>query len=260
MHLTIMNHFLQYITRDDQMKIINLGNRIVNTYLVKTESSCILIDTGYAEQFPAFNKKLRAINIEVNEIDYILLTHAHDDHAGFLSDILQHSDAKVIMSSEGLENLRKGQNSFDGRCSGRLALFFCKILALLGKGEHKFPSLSEQYEERLIFVEEHNQKEIEQKIQGKIMKTPGHTPCSISLLLNDGSLFCGDAAMNGLPSIHRTTIWVGNLPEYINSWKLMVKVKPRLIYPGHGKPFLARDLSKYMNTAAKKTLHPLRSS
>lgn len=149
------------------MKIINLGNRIVNTYFVKTESSCILIDTGYAEQFPAFNKKLRAINIEVNEIDYILLTHAHDDHAGFLSDILQHSDAKVIMSSEGLENLRKGQNSFDGRCSGRLALFFCKILALLGKGEHKFPSLSEQYEERLIFVEEHNQKRLNRKYKEK---------------------------------------------------------------------------------------------
>lgn len=79
------------------MEIINLGNRIVNTYLIKTESYCLLIDTGYTGQFSGFCKKLVTRNINLNEIDYVFLTHAHDDHAGFLNDILKNTNAKVIM-------------------------------------------------------------------------------------------------------------------------------------------------------------------
>ena len=55
---------------------------------------------------------------------------------------------------------------------------------------------------------EQNRKQMELLLQGKIIDTSGHTADSISLLLNGGSLFCGDAAMNGLPSLHRITIYL----------------------------------------------------
>ncbi len=85
------------------MEIINLGNRITNTYLVKTADCCILIDTGYAEQFRGFCKKLAARNIGLNDIDYVFLSYAHDDHAGFLNDILHHTNASVIMHPKAME-------------------------------------------------------------------------------------------------------------------------------------------------------------
>lgn len=240
------------------MEIINLGNRIVNTYLVRTDSCCILVDTGYAEQFSGFRKRLAAKNISLNEINYVFLTHAHDDHAGYLNDILQHTDAKVIMHYKAIEGLRKGQNSFDGGCSGKIALLFCKLMGLFGKGEHKFLPIEKRYEDRCILVDEHSKSDIESKLHRKIIETPGHTPCSISLLMNDGTLFCGDAAMNGFPSIHRTTIWIGDLQEYFNSWKVIIAANPTRMLPGHGKPFTVADLSGFLSKEGSKKLYPLR--
>ena len=115
------------------MEIINLGNRIMNTYLIRTENCSILVDTGYPEQFSGFCNKLVSRNLSLNKIEYVFLTHAHDDHAGFLNDILQHTNAKVIMHYKAIEGLRRGQNSFDGGCSGKLALLtfwrICSITA-----------------------------------------------------------------------------------------------------------------------------------
>lgn len=239
------------------LEIINLGNRVVNTYLIKAESYCILIDTGYEEQFSSFCRKLAAKQIGLNEIQYVFLTHAHDDHAGFLNDILQHTNAKIIMHYKAIEGLRRGQNSFNGGCSGKLALLFCKLMGLLGKGKHRFPPIQECYEKRCILVDEYNKKDIESEIHGKIIETPGHTACSISLLMEDGSLFCGDAAMNGFPSIHRTTIWVNNLQEFCNSWKLIIETNPTRVFPGHGIPFPVSDLSRFLSRVETKKLYPL---
>ena len=40
------------------VKILNLGTRIVNNYLISSEAGWILIDTGYAGGFPHFSKML----------------------------------------------------------------------------------------------------------------------------------------------------------------------------------------------------------
>ena len=36
-------------------------------------------------------------------------------------------------------------------------------------------------------------------IQGRVLHTPGHSPGSMTLLLDSGEAFVGDLAMNGLP-------------------------------------------------------------
>ena len=240
------------------MEITNLGNLIMNTYLIRTENCCILIDTGYEGQFSGFYNKLASRNISLNEIEYVFLTHAHDDHAGFLNDILQHTNAKVIMHYKAIEGLRRGQNSFDGSCSGKLALLFCKIMGLFGKGEHRFPQIKKCFEERCILIDNDNKKDIESKIHVIIIETPGHTTCSISLLTEDGSLFCGDAAMNGLPSIQRITIWINNLYEFHKSWELMIDANPKIIYPAHGLPFPVSDLKKFISKIEPRKLYSLK--
>ena len=83
----------------------------------------------------------------------MFLTHAHDDHAGFLNEVLAISDAKVILHPGAIERLKIGQNSFEGGCSGRLADFFCKVLKLFGKGDHRFPKIKDEYLSRLITID-----------------------------------------------------------------------------------------------------------
>ncbi|GFN36139.1 MBL fold metallo-hydrolase [Tepidimicrobium xylanilyticum] len=96
------------------MEIINVGNMVSNNYIIKLNKGYLLIDTGYPEHFKTFKKRLRKHNLQLKDITYILLTHAHDDHAGFLNKILDNSDAKVILHPLAVDRLRVGQNSLMG--------------------------------------------------------------------------------------------------------------------------------------------------
>jgi len=165
------------------MEIINVGNRVNNNYIIKLDTGYLLIDSGYPEQFNSFSKKLRKYNIQLRDITYILLTHAHDDHAGFLNELLDNSDAKVILHHQAVDRLRVGQNSFDGGCTSYLALSFCRIMKLLGKGEHRFPPVDRP--ERYIVLDDSTQPIIEEQLAGTIINLPGHTIDSIGLLLNE---------------------------------------------------------------------------
>lgn len=73
-------------------------------------------------------------------------------------------------------------------------------MKILGKGKHLFPAINETYANRLITITNDNIAEIENILSGKILFTPGHTADSISLKVKD-LIFCGDAAMNGVPSL-----------------------------------------------------------
>ena len=226
------------------MNIYNLGNRVVNNYLVSLgeEDGYVLIDTGYAESYGAFRKRLKKTGVSPKEIKYVFLTHAHDDHAGFLNDVLAITDAKVILHPMAVERLLKGQNPFIGGCSSRLAWLFCQILKLFGKGEHKYPPLKQEYLDRLVTIDSEQFKSL--SLPFEVVETPGHTADHIALL-KDGILFCGDAAMNNFPSIKRTSIWIENLEQYQHSWEKMIALNPQMIYPAHGKPFSTKDLRKY---------------
>ena len=120
-------------------KIINVGNRIMNTYVYHTPSGYIMIDTGYEHSLASVKKKLKSLGISISEISYVFLTHAHDDHSGFLNELLHaNQDLKVIMSDKAMSTLKRGQNSFDGGCSTFLAWIFCKFMTVFGKAEHRF--------------------------------------------------------------------------------------------------------------------------
>ena len=95
------------------MKIFNVGNRIMNTYVYKAPCGYVMIDTGYEKSIKNVEKKLRKNGLGFNDISYVFLTHAHDDHAGFLKELLIiNPNIKVIANHKAKQTLKKGQNSF----------------------------------------------------------------------------------------------------------------------------------------------------
>lgn len=211
------------------MRIYNVGSRIMNTYVYAIETGYVMIDTGYEHNFKNVIKRSKKQGIEMSEIKYVFLTHAHDDHAGFLNELLSNfPNIKVIINVKALPTLLKGQNSFVGGCSSMLSLIFCKIMKLFGKGKHLFPAIDKQYLDRFIKVSSQNISSIENELKGKILFTPGHTSDSISLKIGR-IIFCGDAAMNGFPSQKKITI-----------------------------PFKKSDLAKYRNLISKVKLYKLK--
>lgn len=182
--------------------IQNLGGRIVNNWLYRYADGYVLIDTGYENGYKHFCKQLKKKGIAPQDIHYLFLTHAHDDHAGFLNELLAAIPNLTVIADENVHDSDK----------------------VLG---------------------------------GKIIRTPGHTADSMSLLLNDGTLFCGDAAMNGFPSVNNVTIWAEDMRDFARSWEKIITLKPKKIYPGHGKPFPVSALQKNLAKLNKVKLYPL---
>ncbi len=240
------------------MKIYNVGSRVMNTYVYHTPAGYIMIDTGYEHSLRNIKRNLKKQDIALSEIRYVFLTHAHDDHAGFLNELLsKYPNIKVIISAKAMPILLKGQNSFVGGCSSLTALAFCKFMNLVGKGKHLFPVIEEQYFDRFIEISPNNISNLEKRLHGKILFTPGHTSDSISLKI-ENIIFCGDAAMNGIPSSKRITIWIEDKNTFYNSWNTLIDEKANIIYPAHGKPFDSNDLKKYINYIPKIVLYKLK--
>ena len=240
------------------MMIRNAGDRIMNTWLYPIEGGWVMIDTGYENSYVSVIKKLRNLLIQPEEIRYLFLTHAHDDHAGFLEEwMTKHPNTQVIAHEKAIDGLCRGQNSFDGGCSTLIAFLFCQLMVLLGNGDHRYPELSEAHLSKIITLNEDNQAQAENALNGKVLFTPGHTEDSISLLV-DGNLFCGDAAMNGLPSSHKITIWVEDKAAFEKSWDVMLASRAKTIYPAHGNPFVPSLLKKNKYRIGARNLRPLK--
>ncbi len=83
-------------------------------------------------------------------------------------------------------------------------------------------------------------------IAGRILWTPGHTAGSISVLLDDGRAFVGDAAMNFL-RLCRTgyrPLYAEDYSQVFRSWARLLEAGARQIYPAHGRPFAAARLQE----------------
>ncbi len=231
------------------MQYVDVGNMVMCQYLLQIPDGYIAIDTGYSGGFAQYRKALQKKKIDPGDIKYLFLTHAHDDHAGFLQEILSASKAVLIVDKEAPKRLLDGHNCWDGGCSGRLAKAFVQSMKLLGKGKHEFPSF--EVPEDTIVWDRNSQPLRELGIHADVVSLPGHTADSIGVLTDDGQLFCGDAAMNNFPSIHRNIIWIENLEDYKRSWDFMIDCGADKILPAHGRPFPVSDLKRYRDTLEK---------
>ncbi len=227
------------------IQIHNIGGYIVKNYLLETPIGIIAIDTGYAGGFPKFKARFEK-KWPLSALKYIFLTHHHDDHAGFLNELLEAAaDAKVILHPSAIQYLKNGRNneppgagysSFPASLFGRM------------KKDFSFPPV-EIPESRCISVASEDEQVFERLgLPIKILLLPGHTDDSIGLYLADsGVMLCGDAAMNAVISVARHTIWIEDTAAFGRSWDKMLSYHQNMIYPSHGTPFKPKDLARYRN-------------
>ena len=76
-------------------------------------------------------------------------------------------------------------------------------------------------------------------IQGSVVPTPGHSPGSVSVVLDSGEVFVGDLAMNRFPLTMSPSlpIFADDLGQVVESWYRLLALGPRMVFPAHGKPF-----------------------
>jgi 7,8-dihydropterin-6-yl-methyl-4-(beta-D-ribofuranosyl)aminobenzene 5'-phosphate synthase len=89
-HLTILPLIDWYIAREGL-----IGEPGVS-YLVRADDTTILFDVGYntrGEHPSPLLRNMAALGVEVTDIDMVVISHAHEDHVGGTSHMMQHTFA-----------------------------------------------------------------------------------------------------------------------------------------------------------------------
>jgi glyoxylase-like metal-dependent hydrolase (beta-lactamase superfamily II) len=217
--------------------------------LLETPVGIIGIDTGYPGGFPKYKKRFEKL-FPLSELKYLVLTHHHDDHSGFLNEIIEATNAKIILHPEAIPLLAEGKNNTPpgSDYSSVPASLFGKF-----KKDFSFPPVVIP-SDRIITVDSEEIQPFEDfNLPLKILHLPGHTADHIGIFLTDPDImFCGDAAMNAVISVAKHTIWIDDKTEFGRSWDKMISYNAKKIYPAHGKPFSPNDLNKYRNYLERK--------
>lgn len=81
-----------------------------NSSIIFNDKTKILIDDGM--QLPYIEENLKKINISINDLDGILITHEHDDHIKGLRKLISKYDPLLYVDSKLLEVLTKTFKDF----------------------------------------------------------------------------------------------------------------------------------------------------
>jgi glyoxylase-like metal-dependent hydrolase (beta-lactamase superfamily II) len=222
---------------------INLG--ITKCYLLKCSGGYLLIDTAYPKEYEKFVKAIDQLGIRLHNISYLLLTHHHDDHAGFAARLVEQTGCTVIVHQNAILYLSKGESEDTmkpvNRCINVVFSLFKRI-----HREFRYSPLAIADNSIVVSGDEFDLLD-RTGIEGKILHTPGHSRDSISVVLSDGNAFVGDVAMNFLNfcGIGYRPIFIEDIELVFESWHKLVEHGAETIYPAHGRPFSAKKLTRY---------------
>jgi len=220
--------------------------RMIRCFLIPCDGGYLMVDTNMPGTYSRFGKKLRALGIDLTEIKYLLLTHHHDDHAGFAADLLHDTNARLIVHKEAVPSLQKGQTESpftekgmeQGQFLNRWIRYTMALMSAAVQREWGYPPV--EIGDRDFVVHGDNLDLLRGiGVPGVILHTPGHSRDSISIVLEDGNALVGDAAMNYMRffGTRYRPIYAEDYDQVYESWRKLIDHGARVIYTAHGAPF-----------------------
>ena len=177
-----------------------------NCFLVADPATkkALIIDPG--GDAPVIAQRVEQLGLEV---EAIVLTHGHFDHVEGVGELVKLIDAPVYCHAEAVELIRN--------LGAQGNLFNVPVRQV------PVPEKFLADGDTLPFGE----------LTAKVLHTPGHSPGSISLAIND-HVFVGDLLFKS--SIGRTDLMGGNYETLLQSVRQKIFTLPEaaVVHPGHG--------------------------
>ena len=77
-----------------------------NSYVLKTKDKVILFETAKAKFFDSYLENLKKI-VDINKIDYIVVSHTEPDHAGSIEKLIEiNPNIKIVATSVAINFLK----------------------------------------------------------------------------------------------------------------------------------------------------------
>ena len=211
-------------------------------YLLECSGGLVLVDTSFPKYFDSFQKQLNKLGRHLADIRYLVLTHHHDDHAGFAAELINKTGCRVIVHRDAIVHLEQGRSEDVTKPVNRRVKFVFSLYALFRRG-YTFPPVPISPQDIMVSCDDSSFLKTV-GVDGRILHTPGHYRDCISVVLSDGAAFVGDAAMNFLSwtGIAHRPIYVEDRRAVHESWQKLLEAGAKVIYPAHGRPFPSQEL------------------
>ena len=210
-------------------------------YVIKDEG-CIMVDTGPPQSGKAIENWLNENPVNPCEIQLIILSHGHADHVGSALRIKNFTGAGIALHEDDNYMIENRKTVWPSAAStwGYVARHIFRPLKPL----FQYSSFKVD-----INIGDEGLSLVEYGIPGKVIYTPGHTPGSVSVLLDTGDAFVGCMTHNNFPFRLRPglPIFAEDIPRLKESWKLLLDAGAKTIYPAHGNSFSSEQMLKFLS-------------
>lgn len=212
-----------------------------NVYLLTVSGKHLLVDTSPERKWTSLRKNLQRLSVD--HVECLVLTHTHFDHAGNTRNVSETFNAKVVVHHSEAEFIRGGINKFP-----RGSIPVTKFLIDHGSDRvvHRFnfpPCDPHVLIDSVFSLQEYG-------FNAFILPTPGHSPGSMSLVIDDEIAIVGDAMFGQVP----WTIYPPFADDpalMVKSWSTLLGTSCRLFLPGHGKAISREKLMKHWQALDK---------
>jgi glyoxylase-like metal-dependent hydrolase (beta-lactamase superfamily II) len=199
------------------------GMGMGRAYLYQEADRLTLIDTGNAGSADRILAEVERIGRQ-KDLQQIILTHWHVDHAGSLAEIIDRTGAKAMVHAADASIVR-GEREQPGQKG---------VFAVLNPVYKRvMPAL----QPATIYRELQDGDEVDLGGAGQIVHTPGHTMGSVSVYAPGRKvLFTGDAAANVLGLRHSIGTFTEDGHAARASFRKLAQLDFEVACFGHGAP------------------------
>jgi metallo-beta-lactamase class B len=180
-----------------------VGTEGLSSVLVTSPEGHVLIDGALPQSASSIDRHIRALGLDTRNVELILVSHGHYDHAGGVAALRRFTGARVAASPSTAAALRAGVNTPDDPQAG------------LGPEANAFPAVPE--------VEELADGEVVRvgEIAITVHHIPGHAPGSTAYTWRscDGGA-CKDVAyVDSVTSVSAPGFRYGDEPERVEAFR-----------------------------------------
>lgn len=220
-----------------------------NYYLEPCNNGFLLIDAGWHGKSEKFKNGLKMLGVQPEEIKYILLTHHHHDHVAIVQELKTITNAKLIVHKTQIPYLERGvTNTVDIKQYNRVLRLIDRFTKPFIK--YNYPPITINNYDTIMSDDINDNILRNIGVEGKIVSTPGHSNDSVSILLDNGTAYVGDLAMNiksmkcmsGMP----LPIEAEDFEQVKFSIKNLIHLGANLFYPSHGEVITKEMIERVM--------------
>jgi hydroxyacylglutathione hydrolase len=210
------------IKGENKVQPIKFGHS--NIYLIKTESGYILVDAGMPRMEEKLDAVFEEVGVDPKSVQLIIATHGHLDHVGSIAHAQKVTGGEIMCHRSISDHLVNGkaESAVPQNLLGRLLNLLTGLMGSKFEGTKPDILIEDEFDLN------------EYGISGRIIHTPGHSPSSVSIMLDNGEALVGDLVREEGSGKIGLGMFYEDKKVLLESLEKVAAFELRIIYLSHG--------------------------